>query len=622
MTNAIPSVLRPAARLASQWNSVTLAFTRQYCITQHSCLSTARPSPILYALRPNDSIQLRRPFSTTQPLTAKVHKSSPGYSTSPANPAPLQKRPVQIGSLPIGPVDGETIRRIFGSRVSSRDGNAVLRILHHRRTSGSLADYGVDNLGVQYEHIGRQAATKAVEWLRRKIPVDEARAAEEWAEKEANRIAYNLWLADPENDSKYKDPARAFREKQQRENEERELAEQEREELQGDRIGLLHVGPSQFERNIKQQRKLRLEAITKEAEEKEARAKEDEVRLSTGEWVRTPSGTQLMKPGQETYVDIFGREQISRRKEQLELAQEKSHSGFKSEEEMLAATTLTQRLVPMTTLVLFVCILSYGFAHYYVEPSPSYRLWPYLSSSTATVLGICVANFFLFTAWRVYPLWPIMTRYFMHTPGYPRAVQALLNVFSHIEWEHFLSNTMMLAIIGPLCHDVVGRGIFLSTYICAGAVGSLFTLYWANLGRGIISSHSVGASAAIWGITALLCLTTDQDTIKIPFVKDLEVTFFPKSLFALFVGIEIASMLSRKKSTVDHASHIGGMLVGAGVAGYLRTVGFKEWKEVQDKKRRGEDDSPKTLDIGAAMSEDMKQIEEQVKSLVTNDHGR
>lgn len=216
----------------------------------------------------------------------------------------------------------------------------MLRILHHRRTSGSLADYGVDNLGSQYGYVTRQAAIKALEWLRQKIPVDEARAAEEWSEKEANRIAYNLWLADPENDSKYKDPARAFREKQRKEKEERELQEQDEQEPEGRRMGLLHVGPSQFERNIKQQRQLRLNAITKQAEEKEARAREDEVKLASGEWVRTPSGTQIMKPHQTTYVDIFGREQVSRWKDELEKAYKKSQTKFKDEEEMLAATTV------------------------------------------------------------------------------------------------------------------------------------------------------------------------------------------------------------------------------------------------------------------------------------------
>ncbi|CAI6250531.1 unnamed protein product [Periconia digitata] len=621
MSSAIPSAFRPAARLPMQWNTVTLALARRYC-TQQTCFSTTPSSPIFSALRPTTSIQSHRLFSTTRQCAAKVHNPPHNDPTTSSNPTPLQRRAVQIGPLPTGPVDGETIRRIFGGRISSTDGNAALRIIHHRRTSGSLADYGVDNLGAHLEHINRPAATKALNWLRSKIPVDEARAAEEWAEKEANRLAYNLWLADPENDSKYKDPARAFREKQRRDNEERELQEQEEEE--GRRIGLLHVGPSQFERNIKEQRRLRLEAVTREAEEKEAREKNDEVKLATGEWVRTPSGTQLMKPGQEAYIDIFGREQISRRKEELERAQKKSQTDFKSPEEMLAATTLTQRLVPMTTLVLFVCVLAYGFAHYYVEPSPSYRMWPGISLSHATCLGIFASNLFMVVAWRQYSFWPILTRYFMHVPGYPRAAQAVLNVFSHVQWEHFVANMMIFAVIGPWCHDLVGRGIFLGTYITAGTVGSLATLYWANLGRGNISSHSVGASAAIWGIAAVLCLLTDAEKIEIPFIKDLEVSIWPKTLFAAFLATEIYTARRGTRQTVDHASHFGGIMVGTSVAGYLYATGFKEWKKAQELK---EAESVKggngtALHAVPTMNEEKKQIEKQALRIIANNRER
>lgn len=244
---------------------------------------------------------------------------------------------MRIGPLPKGQVSDATIRRIFGSRISPIDGNNVLRILHHRRTAGSLADYGVDNLGHQYKHINRDLALKGLEWLREKYPIDEARAAEEWAEKEANRIQYELWLADPETESKYKDPARAYRDKMQKEEEERQQQEQDDR-----KIGILHVGKSQFERNIEEKRKERLEAITRVAEEKEQEEKEMEKRLATGEWVRTPTGTQLMKPGQTTYVDIFGREQVSRWKEEHEKYQKKSESGFTSEEDMLSKTTLVR----------------------------------------------------------------------------------------------------------------------------------------------------------------------------------------------------------------------------------------------------------------------------------------
>jgi rhomboid-like protein len=164
----------------------------------------------------------------------------------------------------------------------------------------------------------------------------------------------------------------------------------------------------------------------------------------------------------------------------------------------------------------------------------------------------------------------------MHVPGYPRALQAIGNVFSHVQYEHLIANMMYLLLAGAVCHDLVGRGIFLGTYVSAGAVGTLASLYWANLGRGIITAHSVGASAAIWGISTLYLLLTDTETITIPFIKDMEVAFFPKLLLAAFVGLEVANAIRGRHKLNDHASHFGGIAVGASVAGYLHATGFME----------------------------------------------
>lgn len=494
------------------------------------------------------------------------------------------------------------------------EGNNVLRILHHRRTSGSLVDYGIDNLGARYESlVDRRAAEKALQWLRDQYPIDEARAAEEWAEKEANRIAYELWLADPENsDSKYNDPARVFKEQQDKEKKRRQEEEDDEDEM---RIGILRAGKSQFEKNFERQRKARLEAAARAAEEKEQREREMQEKLATGEWVKTPTGTQLMKPHQTTYVDIFGREQVSRRKEELEKYQKKAQTPFKSEEEMLQSTTLTQRLVPMTIFVALLVAACTAFAHLYVPPAPEYRFWPALSPSTATVLAIVAANAFVCALWRVGPLWPFLTAYFMHVPGYPRAVQSILNVFSHVQYEHLLSNMMFLALAGYACHELVGRGTFVGTYLSAGALGSLASLYWNNVGRGSPTVHSVGASAAIWGISALYCLLTDAETIKVPFTQGTEVAFWPKTLFAAFAVLEIRAAWRARKggSTMDHASHVGGILAGVSVAGYMRAQGFHSKREGAG---AGEGLNAKVVDPAAMVKEEVSEVKEGLKKVV------
>ncbi|UPX11007.1 Rhomboid protease [Ascochyta rabiei] len=600
------SLLRPscaAGRRLCAWPSRTEATT------------TPSLSPILALLRPPAASRPPgRGLSHAPRLAAPVVDPPPSPAAGKQQQQQQQQaqkqaaRTVRIGPLPGGRASDDVIRRIFGRRLSPAEGNNVLRILHHRRTAGSLADYGVDQLGSQYAHVDRALALRGLNWLRDRYPVDEAVAAEQWAEREANRIAYELWLADPETESKYKHPARAFREQMQREE-----AERQQHARDDQKIGILHVGRSQFERNIEEKRHARLAEATRNAELKEQRERDMDAQLATGEWVKTPSGKQLMKPHQTTYVDVFGNEQVSRRSEERAKYEQRAVSGFKDPEEMLSKTTLSQRLYPMTAFVLFVSLLSWAFAHYYTPPAPEYRLFPDLSPTTATMAALLGANLVVAIAWRIMPLWPLMTRYFMHVPGYPRAAQSVLNVFSHVQYEHLLANMMMLCLVGPVCLDLVGRGIFMGTYISAGAVGTLASLYWANLGRGSITAHSVGASAAIWGIAALYCLLTDAETIQIPFVKDLQVSFWPKMLFAAFVALEIHNALRGKRATMDHASHFGGMLVGIGTAGYLRYTGFPHTIRSA---QTGVAQEEKTVDVGARASEAVGEVKDGVKRIV------
>ncbi|KAF2018957.1 hypothetical protein BU24DRAFT_340954 [Aaosphaeria arxii CBS 175.79] len=590
------AALRPTtSSIVNRWNLIPRSFSRQICVQRTPTSPCSRPS-ILSSLKFEGPSQSCRSISSSLRCSAKVNSNETPLTSKPTAP---KTRAIRIGPLPGGNADRRRITAIFGPNISVEEGNHVLRIIHHRRTSGSLADYGVDNLGRRYDSVTHSMAVKALAWLRKQYPIDEARAAEEWAEKEANRISYEMWLADPENaDSKYNDPARIWRDQQRQLEEQHDQAEK--------RMGILRVGPSEFERNVKRKREERLEAMAKKAEEQDQKEAEEEKMLATGEWVRTPRGTALMKPGQSTYVDVFGREQVSRRKEMAEYYQKKAETPFKSVEDMLSKTTLLQRLAPMTAFVFALCVLSYGFAHYYDPPAAEYRLIPEVSLTTATIVGLIATNVFVCAMWRINPLWPFMTRYFMHVPGYPRAAQAILNVFSHVQYEHLLANMMFLGLVGFACHDLVDRGIFMGTYLSAGAVGTLASLYWANLGRGNITAHSVGASAAIWGISALYCLLTDQEKIKIPYTSNAEVSFWPKTLFAAFVAMELYNAMKKGGTTMDHASHFGGMLVGATVAGYLNATGFHERKSMVTPAWKDD----KTVDVAAIVTGEAKDPQE------------
>lgn len=267
-----------------------------------------------------------RSFSSSLNLRASVSKL-PKTVSIPSEPS-QRKRQVRIGPLPCGELSPTTIESIFGHGVSPADGNGVLRILHHRRVSGSLADYGVDNLSNKFRNMTPELAMRGLEWLRNAFPVDEARAAEEWAEKEANRIAYEIWLSEEQGGKKFENPAKVWR----------EMEEERQKRIY--QTGLLHHGPSVMEESIKEKRRKRLEEAAKRAEEKEAKEAKEREMIASGEWVKSPGGTALIKPGQKTYVDIFGREQVDDRQKWTEYYNKKSQTPFKSEEEMRKSNTV------------------------------------------------------------------------------------------------------------------------------------------------------------------------------------------------------------------------------------------------------------------------------------------
>ena len=86
-------------------------------------------------------------------------------------------------------------------------------------------------------------------------------------------------------------------------------------------------------------------------------------------------------------------------------------------------------------------------------------------------------------------------------------------------------------------------------------------------------------------------------------------------LFAAFVLFEIQTALRKRTTTMDHASHFGGMFVGISTAGYMRATGFHEKKlalQSQDSVQARAHVDSKTVDIGAIAVQELKEVKESV----------
>lgn len=143
-----------------------------------------------------------------------------------------------------------------------------------------------------------------------------------------------------------------------------------------------------------------------------------------------------------------------------------------------------------------------------MPPARADRLWPNISLSWATILGIAATNVFVFALWRAFPpAWRILNRYFVNVTALPSTFSMLGSMFSHQQVLHLAVNMGFLIFIpiAATLHEEVGRGTFLAIYIASGLLGSFAPFaYWTL--RGQLTMTSLGASGAVFGVLAAYCM--------------------------------------------------------------------------------------------------------------------
>lgn len=134
--------------------------------------------------------------------------------------------------------------------------------------------------------------------------------------------------------------------------------------------------------------------------------------------------------------------------------------------------------------------------------------------------------------------------------------------FVHIGIFHLLMNCYALAYIGLLIEPILKRRGFLITYVLAGILASLCSLYWNN------NVVSAGASGAIFGMYGILLPAILYGVI------DKKVNLNLLSSMIVFI---IINVLNSFKEGVDGAAHIGGLGFGL-IAGTIFSIMTKKRK--------------------------------------------
>lgn len=143
------------------------------------------------------------------------------------------------------------------------------------------------------------------------------------------------------------------------------------------------------------------------------------------------------------------------------------------------------------------------------------------------------------------------------------------SMFFHFGLIHLMLNMWALYIFGSIVEQLFGRWYFIGLYILAGLSGSLLSGYISiQESYTLLNSHDfipellprvgAGASGAVMGLGAALTLLAILPPLKRQkFILDKKTL-----IIVMAINLSMGFMISG----INNAAHIGGMLMGAGLA--------------------------------------------------------
>jgi len=141
--------------------------------------------------------------------------------------------------------------------------------------------------------------------------------------------------------------------------------------------------------------------------------------------------------------------------------------------------------------------------------------------------------------------------------------------------SHLIVNMGVLFLCGTQVHDLIGRGNFLAVYLGTGVLSSFASLYWHVLTRNFIAA-SVGSSGAIFGIIGCYFALKDKHELKVPLLEGLKFEYRSDIAVTLIFALELACLIGLRRTNMDHASHVGGLVAGYFIGRHLKEKAGRE----------------------------------------------
>ncbi|ETI20970.1 hypothetical protein G647_07313 [Cladophialophora carrionii CBS 160.54] len=509
-----------------------------------------------------------RPFSQLSPCrfsqTAVARKLKPYGS---------DKKPEQGLRFQDQDLSDDQILAIFGRDAPPPQfANRVLRVLHGRRTDGTLdlpLPKDVESQLEEYPH----AVENGLQYLRQAYPIDEDEAImyriereEDPREKDHPSVLMQrgqdlgLYKTQAASPQAYYGPQSGYYQA--------ELSEKEHDPY----------GKSELDR-------IRAENDAKRAKEEEELQAQIDAEMAKAQELheeRTRAIAQRPEQGLETAKELRPPNSFER---WVLRARNRAQSKLALDSPEIAHMSTFQRVFPSFLLAASLCVGCYFFAQAWTRPKQADRFFPDVSLSSATVGALIALNAAVWVLWKLPPYWSMLNKYFLFVPAYPYALSNLGTLFSHQKLWHLSMNMLALAIFGLPLHEEIGRGNFLAIYFASGLIGG-FASFARHVIQGNMATSVLGASGCVYGIMSAYLALHTNDRFSLFFVPDKyteTLSFSGGAIFFLIAAGQVFGVVGRLGRS-DYLDHLVGMMVGFFSARWWQNNGEK--KEKPDKSVR------------------------------------
>lgn len=456
--------------------------------------------------------------------------------------------------LPQGELTQPEIDAIFGQDTDEQAGNYILNVMNWRRRSGALIDVGLQ-LSPQLGDIPRQTVLNGLEYVRSCDPgFDEQAAGENWAYEESERLkealrqrSINLGLYKSDEPDVFEEEESDQGTQQGRTRSGESILQSQREEKEA------AWEEEQAQREVREQREEQASVASTRGPLDLSAGVQPSAALTTA----GPNGVAISKARTKAWLQpVERKEWVKHYEQQAQIIKDNE----------VPHLHILQRLGPPLLFALIAVGGCIYLSDNYTPPPKSARMYPDTPPAVATITALATTICAMFVLGRLPMFWRTSSKYFTIVPAYPYAASLLGAAFRHDTARHLLGNIVTLWIFGISLHEEVGRGTFLAIFLGSSVLGGYSSLLY-NVLRKQWMAYIHGSSGGILGIVGASCFLKPEGSLKI-FGYDVR---FSAWILGAFWGIaELVAAVRMRKTNIDHAGHVGGMITGAAAAAYLK----------------------------------------------------